>query len=479
MSISHALSNALSGLTVNARRAEVGAANIANAQTDGYGRRIVETGSASIGGSGAGVAVTGITRSVNAVILGDRRASDGAMAAARQQSESLRAVEQAFGSVDDPGSLTARLVNLELALEAAAADPASENRLRTGVRALGDLAAAIGQTARSVQTQRERADADIAAAVDTLNRSLGQVDKLNTDIGRAIANGQDPSGLMDQRQVTIDRISVLVPVREVAQANGKVALWTMGGAQLLDGQPARIGFAPRTVITPDMTITTGALSGLTLDDEPLPSPVGRLTGGALEAQFLLRDDTLLAQQAALDEIALDLVTRFSDPAVDRTLGPGAPGLLTDAGGAVTPGSEVGLAQRLRLNASLDPAGANEVWRLRDGIGATAPGAIGDPTLIQSFQTALSDRRAIGTGYALSAFDRIAQTSERLSTERLAAEQELTFATARRDSLRSTELSEGVDTDAELQRLLVVEQAYAANARVMQTIDQMISRLMEI
>jgi flagellar hook-associated protein 1 FlgK len=47
-------------------------------------------------------------------------------------------------------------------------------------------------------------------------------------------------------------------------------------------------------------------------------------------------------------------------------------------------------------------------------------------------------------------------------------------------LREAEtLETGVDTDRELQNLLVIEQAYAANARVLQTLDQMIQRLMEL
>ena len=39
MSISASLSSALSGLTAASRRAEVVASNVANAMTEGYGRR--------------------------------------------------------------------------------------------------------------------------------------------------------------------------------------------------------------------------------------------------------------------------------------------------------------------------------------------------------------------------------------------------------------------------------------------------------
>ncbi|MEM1315639.1 MAG: flagellar basal body rod C-terminal domain-containing protein, partial [Pseudomonadota bacterium] len=40
-------------------------------------------------------------------------------------------------------------------------------------------------------------------------------------------------------------------------------------------------------------------------------------------------------------------------------------------------------------------------------------------------------------------------------------------------------AEGVTTDDELARLLAVEQAYTANARVVQTVDALLRQLLEI
>jgi len=40
-------------------------------------------------------------------------------------------------------------------------------------------------------------------------------------------------------------------------------------------------------------------------------------------------------------------------------------------------------------------------------------------------------------------------------------------------------SSGVDTDLELQNLLIIEQSYAANARVVQTVSEMIDRLLQL
>ena len=41
------------------------------------------------------------------------------------------------------------------------------------------------------------------------------------------------------------------------------------------------------------------------------------------------------------------------------------------------------------------------------------------------------------------------------------------------------MRDGVDTDDEVQRLLQIEQAYAANARVIQTVDDMIQTILGI
>ena len=56
MTLSAALSNALSGLTAASRNAQVTASNISNAMTEGYGRRELEVVSRDIGGMG------GVTR---------------------------------------------------------------------------------------------------------------------------------------------------------------------------------------------------------------------------------------------------------------------------------------------------------------------------------------------------------------------------------------------------------------------------------
>jgi flagellar hook-associated protein 1 len=185
-------------------------------------------------------------------------------------------------------------------------------------------------------------------------------------------------------------------------------------------------------------------------------------------------------QAKLDAVARDLVERFADPALDATRAPGAAGLFTDGGAAFSPANETGLAQRLQLNAAADPLRGGALWRLRDGLGATSPGAQGNAALLNALSGALNAQRAPASGgfsVGTRSYDTlVADMVSGVATQRLTAQGETTFANARLDHLRKTELTGGVDTDQEMQTLLLIEQAYAANARVMKASSDMIETL---
>ena len=283
----------------------------------------------------------------------------------------------------------------------------------------------------------------------------------------------------------IDEISEIVPVRVVPRDFGAVALFSTGGAILLDGSAASVEFEPSNVVTPYMSLENGTLSGLTIAGFSVStsSETGRLRGGTLGAQFEIRDELGPEIQTQLDALARDLIERFEDPAVDPTLTPGQPGLFTDQGAAFDPLAEEGLASRISLNALVDPAQTGETWRIRDGLGGAAPGDIGNSVIINALSDALSNARAPASGDfgvgTFSALDLTSALSSQLGTDRLRSDQQLSFASAQLNELTQLELADGVDTDVEIQRLMLVEQAYAANARVIQTVDDMLDTLMRL
>jgi len=140
MSISSALSNALSGLTVASRAAGVVSSNIANAMTEGYGMRSLSVAARVTGNAGQGAWVTGVTRHEDAALVGARRRAEADLGQAATQGAYLSRLEAMVGTPDQPGSLAARAAAFEAALTLAAAGPHDQTRLGAAVGAAVALA---------------------------------------------------------------------------------------------------------------------------------------------------------------------------------------------------------------------------------------------------------------------------------------------------------------------------------------------------
>ncbi|MBM9596102.1 flagellar hook-associated protein FlgK [Roseitranquillus sediminis] len=478
MSISHSLSNALSGLTVASRAAEVVANNVANATNENYGRREVELASQVLGGRGAGVKFVGVNRIVDQALLSDRRTADASLGGASVRSDFHAALERLTGTPDQGDSLSARMAALESSLLEAASRPDSMPRLQSLADAATGVAGQVNRISDGIQDMRMDAERQIASQVETLNRSVAQVKELNERILAGKQGNRDISGLMDQQQQAIDQIASIVPLRLMPRDNGTVALYTTQGARLLDGQAAKIGFEPKSVIMPEHTLENGLLNGLTIDGRAVRTGEnGALSGGSLGALFELRDGLAVDAQERIDALAQDLVGRFTT--ADDPLPPGEIQLFGDT---LVPSEERGIAGRLTVNPNVLPSEGGQLWRLRDGMEATAQGDVGDASRLQEMLDRLALRTSPANGGFMQNQTASGLTGDFLSgigVARQSAESSTAFATSQNQTLRSMQMADGVDTDQEMQKLMQIEQAYAANARVISVVDEMMRMLMDL
>ena len=484
MSITGALSNAIQGLQAAGRGSEVIAANLSNALTPGYGVRAINLSSNSSSATG-GVTVDSISRQVNESLVQDKRLAEAGAANASAIHGLFSSIENMFGAPDNPASLTAQLARLETDLLTAASRPDAPERLSTAVASASTLANSFVKASDTLQEARSNADNTIGVQVDRLNSALSQVKILNTQITKSQVQGNQNHALVDQRQLLIDEISSMVPVRSVPRNNGQVALYSTGGVILLDGTAAEVEFQKTNTVTPYLTKEGGTLSGITVNGYPINtgSDHGGLSGGSIAAQFKIRDDIAVDAQTQLDALARDLINRFQDSSVDPTLGANSPGLFSDEGGFLDPANEIGLAQRLSINSAVDPQKGGETWRLRDGMLATSPGDAGDGAqlnrLIEALTMGQVSASGMFSGGSYSAIDLTSTLSSHYGAERNTAENALSFSAAQVTELAERLLGDGVDSDQELQKLLLVEQAFAANARVIQTVDELMQTLLRI
>ncbi len=483
MNMSTALNNALGGLSAASRGATVVSGNIANALTPGYARRSLELATSPI--SGNGVRVVGITRHHDPVLIANQRETDADFAAAKTISQFHSNYENLVGSADDATSIAARLAQFESSLITAASLPDSAQRLDQAARAARDFSSALNSASDGLRHMRSDADRTIGKHVDTLNQTLEDIEKLNARIPAIRNSGGDIGALLEQRQILIDQVNELVPVNVVARENDQVSLYAEGGLILFEGTSAQLSFTTTGDTMPHMTVANGLLSGLEVNGRPirLSGDFAQIKGGALMAQFAVRDELAVEAQADLDAVARDLIERFETAGLDPTATAADPGLFTDDGNRFDATRETGLASRISLNVVVDPDAGGDSWKLRAGLGALTPGAPGDASQLHAFGVILSDARPIPSASFGTGSMRAAEITEALlskaGTNAHAADQRSIFAANAQLEMQKIVAEQGVDSDAELQRLMQIEQTYAANARVVTVVDELMDTLLRL
>ncbi|OSQ50588.1 flagellar hook-associated protein FlgK [Marivita geojedonensis] len=482
MSLSGALSNAMSGLTSNARGTTVVSANIANALNESYGRRELQLTTDPNHSSG-GVRVAQISRYSDPVLAFQKRmaladhSASGAFAAFKAE------LERIIGSADTLGSIADKLTRFETALLSAASDPSSTTRLQNLSDAADGLASALRSASGGIDQLRTRADQQIASSVLEINSGLERLEKLNTQIMTARHLGQDTHSLMDNRDMILDRLSEFVPLHVVERDSGTIAVFTAQGRTLLDENAVSLSFETPSTVLPHMTVGNGLLSRLQINGAGIDIPgSGMMNGGSLEAQFVLRDITGSDAQAQLDAIARDVIERFGFGGPDSTLAPSDLGVFTDNGGVFTVANETGLSGRIELNVDL-ASESNDLWKWRDGLGATFEGDAGNSVLLLALHQQISaaippGSASLGT-MARSLVAHVQDLSAHQAAQRVQSQEAFSLSSDQLDALRESIASDGVNTDQELQKLIELEKAYAANARVVQVVDDMLSELLRI
>ncbi|WP_299647317.1 flagellar basal body rod C-terminal domain-containing protein [uncultured Jannaschia sp.] len=478
MSITSSLNFATAGLGASSQRAENVARNVANADRPGYARRTSAVVGAGVGAPGAGLQVM---REVDPRLVQLRREAQSQEAGASVAQSFHARLDAEIGDPDTAGSLQDRLARLDAAFVAAAANPSNAAGLANVSRAAAGVAEKLNALDAVVQSSRQQAETDIGRTVEQLNADLEGVHRLNVDIARLGAGGHDMADLVDQRSLLVDRISQQIPVRELTRDQGTVALVSEGGILLLDTSPVKLEFETRSPITAEME-APAELSEIMLNGKPLRGEF--YGGGRLGELFTVRDETAPLATERLDSLAGELIGRFGDGTVDPTLAAGQPGLFTDRGAALDPMAAPGLAGRIEVNALVAPDRPDQHWRLRDGLGATAvPGSGAETELLLAYGSALADHaRPLGAGLPDIAADVVGHASalrSLVSADRLHADDRRDTAATLAATRAEQRDGGAVDIDAEMRRLIEIEQAYAANARVIQAAGTMIDRLMEI
>lgn len=262
--------------------------------------------------------------------------------------------------------------------------------------------------------------------------------------------------MLDQRDQMLDKLSDYIPFNVTYEHTGAVAVRTESGLTMVGVTLNPIEFSPSNRVGAlDSPEPVGRLTIPTINDQPIGPSSGAhaVTEGRISAHLSLRDVDIPRQSATLDDFAYEIASAFQDM--------GEP-LLLDNGAPIDITNKTGLSERLNVNPLVDPARGGDPTRLRDGLAALTEGAPSEDGLLTQLVDTIAPF-ADRLGGIISDVSSEVFRSERIHTGNLARETSLFEADA--------ELS-AVDLDNELQSLLSIEQAYSANARVIQTVSDL-------
>jgi len=486
MSLTAALDSARASLMASGIQSSTISRNIAGASAAGYSRKIAVLDNLP----GAGVYVAAIQRAASSGLYNNVLIATSGSAKQNAILDGLQKISAS--TVDDPElgqSPAAQLNKLKQALQQYANAPDNTTLAQAAVTSAKDMATALNQATKTVQTVRQGADADMATSVGNINQLLTQFDKVNTAIVKGTIAGDDVTDYLDQRDNIISKMSQEVGVSMTLRANGDAALYTDSGVVLFDKTARSVSFAATNIYTPGTTGNAVYIDGVPVTgaNSVMPIKTGKLAGLAQ-----LRDNATVTYQSQLDEVARGLVESFKEVDQSGAALPDRPGLFTYPGSPAMPASatvSVGLAGSISVAASVDPAQGGNPNLLRDGAISGNVAYRYNTTGNAGYSTRL--QQLIGNMDASQPFDATTQgkpsgslidfaasSTSWIENQRKAADDSATYQNTLLDrSTAALSNVSGVNMDDEMSLMLQVERTYSASSKIISTVDQMLQSLL--
>lgn len=483
MSLTQSTSNALSSLSTVSEQISVVSQNIARVNNTNATRKVANI----VSGPGGGVSIASISRTANKLLLDTYL---NANASSQTQTAINSALDQLQNTVGDTNSATspaALISKLNTSLQDYSSNPQNSAVGATVVTAAQELATALNSATQAVTDVRNQADSDIATSVANINDLLSQFQSLNQQIVSASGSGKDITDALDSRDAVLKQLSNEVGIRTATRDNGDMAIYTDSGVTLFDKTARKVTFQPSTNLSANSVGSPVYADGVPIAGTQHTMSV---SSGKLAGLVEVRDSIAPTYQSQLDEMARGLISTFAESDQSGSGLPDAAGLFTAGGSSAIPTSLApGLAGSIKVNPAVDPTQGGNAELIRDGGIAGANykyNTAGGASYTDRIQQLISNLGASQTfdpsaqihssgsvaDYAKSSVSWLEALRQSSSNE---AESRKTIADRATTSLSQ---DTGVNLDEEMTNLLSLERTYQASSRLINTVDAMISTLLQ-
>ncbi|HXX06978.1 MAG TPA: flagellar hook-associated protein FlgK [Pseudolabrys sp.] len=344
MSLTQALNSALSGLQVTQANIAMVAANVANADTPGYTRKVVNQ-VATGAQTSIGVRVSDIQRQLDLYVQKQLRTENAGASYADTRARMYSQLQDIYGQPGATTSLESSYNSFTSSLQALSTSPDDPSARSSVINSAQLLAQQLNQLSDSVQSLRANAELGISDAVNQANTAMSQIASLNQQIAASTPGDSATATLQDQRDYYIDQLSKLMDINVVPGDSGQVSVFTNSGIQLVGTTAGTLSFNAVGTITPsaqwNADPTKSGVGTITLVP-PDGSPIDMIAdhairSGTIAAYVQMRDQDLVQAQNQLDALAAGMSQALSDKTTQGTATPPGPsnGFDVDVGNLLT------------------------------------------------------------------------------------------------------------------------------------------------
>jgi flagellar hook-associated protein 1 FlgK len=303
-SLTLALRTAQSGLITNQEALNSISNNIANVNTPGYSRKVVNMEQRVVAGAGAGVQISDVSRRVDEGLLKSLRMEISTLSAYEGRDPYYQRLQEVFGTPEDNTSLSHIMTSFNTAIETLAVNPANSMEQSEAVRQGSQVAEMLNRMSDIIQELRLQTDADISAATTRVGEILTTINTLNNQLISNQAVNADVTDLRDQRDMALDELSGLIDIRYYSRGDGDVVVFTEGGRTLVDNTAATMSHQQASALDATTNYSEGDLYGIYVGAATTANDItGDIRNGKLKGLLDMRDTVLPNLQSQIDEFA--------------------------------------------------------------------------------------------------------------------------------------------------------------------------------
>jgi flagellar hook-associated protein 1 len=254
--------------------------NVANASTPGYDEESINLTAAAPQSNGtlnvgAGVVVSGISRSFSQAQANQLNTSQSSLGSLNAIQNYTNQIDNLFGTT--AGGLTTALQTYYSGWSDVANDPTSTAARQALLGDAQSLAASFQSSSTQLNTLNSDVNTRITADVNQIN-SLGQsIATLNNQIVAGTAGGQVPNTLLDQRDQLVSSLSQLVGVSTTTDSNGGMNVFIGNGEPLvLQGVTTQLTTVPDPFNASQLQISTSNSNGVSISSSITSGDLGGL-----------------------------------------------------------------------------------------------------------------------------------------------------------------------------------------------------------